>query len=208
MKTPVSPATVQRLPLYLRCLDELPADAERVSSSELAALAGVTPAQVRKDLSCLGSYGVRGVGYSVAGLTQQIRRALGLTREIAVIVVGAGNLGRALAGYGGFGESGFAVVGLFDSDPGAVGGRVGDLVVEPVGRLADAARTRGAAIGVIATPADAAQEVADLLVSAGVTSILNFAPTVIGVPDGVEVRRVDLATELQVLSFYLNRGAS
>jgi redox-sensing transcriptional repressor len=176
-----------------------------VSSSDLAVLARVTPAKVRKDLSCLGSYGVRGVGYSVAELRAQIRRALGLTEEVPVIVVGAGNLGRALAGYGGFGDSGFVIVGLFDSDPGAVGSPVGDLVVEPVGRLVDAARTRGAAIGVIATPAGAAQQVADLLVASGIASILNFAPTVIRVPDGVEVRRVDLATELQVLSYYLHR---
>jgi redox-sensing transcriptional repressor len=177
-----------------------------VSSRGLAALARVTPEKVRKDLSCLGSYGVRGVGYSVAELTAQIRRALGLTGEIPVVVVGAGNLGRALAGYGGFGESGFVIVGLFDSDPASVGSRVGDLVVEPVGRLVDAARARGAAIGVIATPAGAAQEVADLLVASGIASILNFAPSVIRVPDRVDVRRVDLATELQVLSYYLHRA--
>lgn len=196
---------MQRLPLYLRCLEELPPEAQRVSSSDLAALARVTPEKVRKDLSCLGSYGVRGVGYSVDGLRLQIKRALGLTEEVAVVVAGAGNLGRALAGYRGFGESGFVIVGLFDSDPATVGSRVGELVVEPIGRLVDAARTRGAHIGVIATPADAAQEVADLLVEAGITSILNFAPTVIRVPEDVEVRRVDLATELQVLSYYLHR---
>jgi redox-sensing transcriptional repressor len=197
---------VQRLPLYLRCLDDLPAETERVSSSGLAARARVTPEQVRKDLSCLGSYGVRGVGYSVAELRHQIRQALGVAEQVAIVVVGAGNLGRALAGYGGFGESGFVIVGLFDSDPAATGSPVGDLAVEPVDRLVEATAARGVEIGVIATPADAAQDVADSLVEAGVASILNFAPTVIRVPDGVEVRRVDLATELQVLSYYRRRS--
>lgn len=189
----------------MRCLGELAPGAASVSSSDLASLARVTPAKVRKDLSCLGSYGVRGVGYAIEGLQHQIRRALGLTEQIAVVVAGAGNLGRALAGYGGFGESGFVIVGLFDNDPAAVGTRVGDLVVEPVDRLVEAIRARGAQIGVIATPADAAQEVTGLLVAGGVASILNFAPTVIRVPEGVEVRRVDLATEFQVLSYYLQR---
>lgn len=196
---------MQRLPLYLRCLEDLDPETDRVSSSDLAALARVTPEKVRKDLSCLGSYGVRGVGYSVAELRHQIRRVLGLTEEIAVVVVGAGNLGRALAGYGGFAESGFSIVGLFDSDPESIGSQVRDLVVEPVHQLVEAAQRRGVEIGVIATPAEAAQDVADLLVAAGVSSILNFAPTMIRIPEGVEVRRVDLATELQVLSYYLHR---
>jgi redox-sensing transcriptional repressor len=201
----IPPATVERLPLYLRCLEELPASMERISSADLAALADVTPAKVRKDLSTLGSYGVRGVGYSAERLRFQIRLALGLTREWGVVVIGAGNLGRALAGYGGFGESGFAVVGLFDVAPDIVGSEVGGLIVEPVRRLSAVVRATGAVIGVIATPGPAAQDAADRLADAGIRSILNFAPTVIRVPEGAEVRQVDLATEFQVLSFYLHR---
>jgi len=205
---PIPPATVERLPLYLRCLEDLAPDREQISSRDLAALAHVTAAKVRKDLACLGTYGVRGKGYAVQRLRFEIRFALGLTREWGVVVVGAGNLGRALAGYAGFPGSGFAVVGLFDADPGVVGTPVGGLTVEPVDRLPDVAGDEGAAIGVIATPASSAQEAADRLVAAGICSILNFAPTLISVPEGVEVRPVDLSSELRVLSFHLHRSAS
>lgn len=205
MHKTVPPATVERLPLYLRCLEELPPSIEGISSSDLAALADVTSAKVRKDLSTLGSYGVRGVGYSVERLRFQIRLALGLTKERGVVVIGVGNLGRALAGYRGFGEAGFSIVGLFDVAPEVVGSEVGGLTVEPMRRLNPVVRTTDAAIGVIATPAAAAQGAADRLAGAGIRSILNFAPTVIRVPEGAEVRRVDLATELQVLSFYMHQ---
>lgn len=198
--------TVQRLPVYLRCLDELPPDQASVSSEELAARAGVNSAKVRKDLSYLGSYGVRGVGYDTEHLRLQISVELGLTRDWAVVIVGIGNLGRALANYAGFGERKFRVVGLFDSDPAKVGTRVDSLTVEPMDALGSAVVDRGASIGIITTPASGAQEVAEALAGAGVRSILNFAPTVIKAPDGVEVRRVDLSTELQVLAYYLNRG--
>ena len=198
----IPPATVNRLPLYLRCLAEC--DTQTVSSERLADLAKVNSAKVRKDLSFLGSYGTRGVGYDVAHLTFEIERAMGLTKDWAVAIVGIGNLGSALAGYGGFSEKGFAVLGLFDSDPAKVGTSVGGRKVEALSKLDDAVKKRGLSIGVVTTPASAAQEAADRLTAAGITSILNFAPTVLHVPDGVSVRRVDLSTELQICSYYLN----
>lgn len=198
----IPPATVNRLPLYLRCLAEC--EDQTVSSERLAELAKVNSAKVRKDLSFLGSYGTRGVGYDVAHLTFQIERALGLTRDWAVAIVGIGNLGTALAGYGGFLEKGFAVTGIFDSDPKKIGTTVGGHEVEPLSKLDKAVKERGLAIGVVTTPAGAAQEAADRLIAAGIKSILNFAPTVLHVPDGVSVRRVDLSTELQICSYYLS----
>ncbi|MFH2073431.1 MAG: redox-sensing transcriptional repressor Rex [Actinomycetota bacterium] len=203
MKKPVPRATVQRLPLYLQLLDER-ADQPRTSSEELAVLAGVNAAKVRKDLSFLGSYGTRGVGYDVEQLRFEIRRALGLTRGWRLAIIGVGNLGSALANYGGFRAGGFGVAGLFDADPDKVGRDIGGLTVEPIEHLEQAVKERGIDIGVVAVPARAAQEVADRLVGCGVRSILNFAPTVIQVPDGVEVRRVDLSTELQVLGYHLH----
>ena len=170
-------ATVARLPLYYRALVEM---AEQriptVSSERLAELAGVNAAKVRKDFSYLGSYGTRGVGYDVEYLLFQISRELGLTQDWPVVIVGIGNLGAALANYRGFSARGFRIV-----------------------------AERDVAIGIIATPASVAQEVSELLVTAGVTSVLNFAPTVITVPPGVSLRKVDLSIELQILSFYQQR---
>ena len=199
---------VPRLTVYLRCLEDLPAGVNRISSEELAARAGVNSAKVRKDLSYLGSYGVRGVGYDVEHLRFQIRRELGLTREWPLVIVGVGNLGRALANYGGFRDQGFRVVGIFDDDPNKVGTRVGELRVEPLEALAGAVRDRGASIGVIATPPEVSQAVADVLAAAGVAAILNFAPTVVRVPAHVQVRRADFSTELQVLAFHLHHGTA
>ena len=205
----VPEATVARLPLYLRALHAL---AERglttVSSEALAGASGVGSAKLRKDLSHLGSYGTRGVGYDVDELVRHISAALGLGRRWAVVLVGVGNLGHALAGYGGFDERGFGMVGLFDTDPARVGERVGDLVVRRLDELDDVVRATGASIGVVATPADAAQDVCDRLVAAGVTSVLNFAPTLLQVPPGVDVRKVDLSHELQILSFHAHRKAA
>ena len=203
MKRPVPRATVERLPLYLRLLDER-ADQPRTSSDQLAALAGVTAAKVRKDLSYLGSYGTRGVGYDVEQLRFEIRRALGLTGERRLAIVGVGNLGSALAGYGGFQGGGFEVAALFDADPAKVGGSIAGVEIEPLDHLGRAVRRRSIDIGVLAVPASAAQEVADRMADAGLRSILNFAPTVIRVPDGVEVRRVDLSSELHVLGYHLH----
>jgi len=206
---PVPEATVGRLPLYLRALVDLAARGEATISSEtLAAASGVNSAKVRKDLSYLGSYGTRGVGYDVDYLLHEISRELGLTRDWPVAIVGIGNLGRALANYRGFGARGFRIVALVDADHELVGKEVGDLTIEPIASLAHIVDERKISIGMIATPAPVAQEVADQLVAAGVRSILNFAPAVLTVPPGVSIRKVDLAIELQILSFYqLRRGA-
>jgi redox-sensing transcriptional repressor len=195
-------ATVARLPLYLRVLDEARPGTGTMSSEELARRAGVNAAQVRKDLSHLGSYGTRGVGYDVTYLTRQINRRLGLDAERRVAIVGAGHLGQALASYGGFPARGFHVVAAFDSDPAKVGRRMGSTVVSPVATMARELRGQGVHIGVITTPASVAQTVADTLVEAGVGSILNFAPATVTVPPGVALRHVDLGMELQILSFY------
>jgi len=206
VKTPIPAATVSRLPVYLRSLAELPAGRTTCSSEQLAEIAGVNPAQVRKDLSYLGSYGTRGVGYELEELQTQIRRALGLTREYPVLIVGAGNLGRALANYGGFGSWGFRVVGVLDIDERKVGIEVDGLVVESLDDLERIVADRSIAIGIIATPASGAQYVADRLAAAGVRSILSFAPTVLRVAEGIQVRRVDLSTELQILTYHLQTG--
>lgn len=193
-----------RLPAYLR---ELTSTAElgitSISSEELAAAAGVRSAQLRKDLSHLGSYGVRGVGYDVERLAAQIAGELGLTREWSVVIVGLGNLGRALAAYSGFSGKGFRIVALADADEAIVGEVVQGLRVQTLQELA-LVRTP-VAIGVITTPADQAQVVADHLVQLGVRSILNFAPSVLSVPADVSVRKVDLAMELQILAFHEQR---
>jgi len=199
----VPEATVARLPLYLRVLTSLADDGvETVSSDMLAAAAGVTPAKVRKDLSYLGSYGTRGVGYDVGVLLDRIAARLGLTEDRAVMLVGVGNLGHALARYGGFPARGFRIVALVDADPARAGELVGGVEIRPVDELERLIEDCQVTIGVICTPAGAAQRVCDRLVAAGVTSILNFAPLVLSVPDGVDVRKVDLAVELQILSFH------
>ena len=203
-------ATVNRLPMYHRSLLSM---ASRgillVSSEELADVSGVSSAKLRKDLSFLGSYGTRGVGYDVEFLLYQIARALGLTQQWPVVIVGVGNLGHALAGYQGFASRGFKVVGLFDSDDTRVGEKVsvgGSTVpVSSLSELPQIVRMSGASIGVIATPEHSAQEVCNVLVRSGVTSILNFAPVLLDVPAGVDVRRVDLGTELQILAFHEQR---
>jgi redox-sensing transcriptional repressor len=201
-------ATVARLPVYLRSLLELAeARTSTVSSERLAEKAGVNAAKVRKDLSYLGSYGTRGVGYDVEYLLFQMSRELGLTKDWPVVIVGIGNLGAALANYGGFGERGFPVAALVDADPSKVGEKVGDLAIRHLDDLPEIAAEHDVAIGIIATPAAVAQDVADKLVAAGITSVLNFAPAVIAVPEGGSLRKVDLAVELQILSFYQQRRA-
>jgi redox-sensing transcriptional repressor len=195
-------ATVARLAVYLRVLSAL-ADGGRstVSSGELAAAAGVNPAGLRKDLSHLGPCGVRGVGYEVATLRDRISGVLGVERSRNCVLVGMGNLGSALAGYAGFGTRGFEFVGLFDADPERVGQRIGGLAVRPVDELEEVVAATQASIGVITTPAEVAQSVCDRLAAAGVGSILNFAPVTLTAPAGVDVRKVDLSVELQVLAF-------
>ncbi len=199
-------ATIARLPVYLRALTAL---SERsvttASSEELASAAGVNSAKLRKDLSYLGSYGTRGVGYDVDYLRYQIAREIGLTQDWPVVIVGIGNLGHALAGYSGFVSRGFRVVALLDVDPARVGEQVAGLPIRSYDQLEEVVAAHGVAIGVIATPASAAQDVCDRLVAAGVTSVLNFAPSVLSVPAGVDVRKVDLSIEMQILAYHEQR---
>jgi redox-sensing transcriptional repressor len=199
-------ASVARLPVYLRSLVEM---AERgvhtVSSDALATAAGVNSAKIRKDLSYLGSYGTRGVGYDVEYLIHQISRELGLTQDWAVCIVGLGNLGQALANYGGFAERGFRIAALLDADEDKVGQRVTGLAIEPFDEVERIVKEHEISIGIVAVPGHAAQDVADRLVGAGITSILNFAPAILQVPEHVSLRKVDLSIELQILSFYEQR---
>ena len=201
-------ATVARLPVYLRALYALAdRDIGTVSSEELAAAAGVNSAKLRKDLSHLGSYGTRGVGYDVEYLVYQVSRELGLTQDWPVVIVGAGNLGRALANYGGFASRGFRIEALLDSDLDIVGTMIAQHTVRSAADIEEVVAAHAVCIGVIATPAAAAQDVCDRLLAAGVTSILNFAPVVLNVPSGVDVRKVDLSIELQILAFHAQRRA-
>ena len=199
-------ASVARLPVYLRALVDM---AERatstVSSEALAAAAGVNSAKIRKDLSYLGSYGTRGVGYDVEYLIHQISRELGLTQDWATCIVGVGNLGHALANYGGFAERGFRVAALFDTDADKVGTVVAGQPVTHFEELERVIKEEEISIAVLAVPGQVAQDVADRLVAAGITSILNFAPSVLAVPEHVSLRKVDLSIELQILSFYEQR---
>ncbi len=202
-------ATVGRLPVYLRALVDLAgAGTSTVSSDVLAEAAGVNSAKVRKDLSHLGSYGTRGVGYDVAYLIHQIRRELGLTQHWAIVIAGIGNLGQALANYRGFAERGFDVAALVDADPAKVGTTIDGQIVRSIEDLPALVAEHDIAIGVIATPAGAVQDVADRMVAAGIRSILNFAPATMSVPPGVSIRKVDLAVELQILAFYEQRKAT
>jgi redox-sensing transcriptional repressor len=194
--------------VYHRCLAELVAEkTATVSSEQLADLAGVNAAKVRKDLSYLGTYGTRGVGYEVDYLLLEIRRELGLTQEWPVVIVGAGNLGQALANYGGFTDRGFPVAALVDVDETKVGLKVAGAPVLHIDELPRLVDERNVAIGVIATPAAVAQDAADRLADAGVPSVLNFAPAVISVGPEQTLRKVDLAVELQILSFYQQRNS-
>jgi len=200
-------ATIARLPVYLRvlytCAEQQIAT---VSSEELAAAAGVNSAKLRKDLSHLGSYGTRGVGYDVDYLIYQVSRELGLTQDWPVVIVGAGNLGRALANYGGFASRGFRIAAVLDVDPAVVGTEVAaGLVVGNAEAIEEVVAQHSVSIGVIAAPANAAQDVCDRLVGAGVTSILSFAPVTLTVPAGVDVRKVELSIELQILAFHAQR---
>ena len=200
-------ATVARLPVYLRILTEQGDEGvDSISSERLAELAGVNAAKVRKDLSHLGSYGTRGVGYDVEFLIFQVRRELGLTQDWPVAIAGAGNLGQALAGFAGFRARGFCLEAMFDADPEKVGGAIEDVEVLHVADLVEVCAERSVAIGIICTPPEVAQDVADAFVAAGVTSLLSFAPTVLAVPAAVAVRMVDLSMELQILSFHSQRA--
>lgn len=202
-------ASIARLPVYHRCLLQLQAEGRAtVSSEQLADLAGVNAAKVRKDLSYFGSYGTRGVGYEVEQLLVEVRRELGLTHDWPCVIVGAGNLGSALAKFAGFSGRGFSVVAVVDTDPAKIGQALGAVTVSHDDDLDELVRRHGVVIGIITTPPSAAQDAADRLVRAGVRSILNFAPTVLDVPAEVLVRDVDVAVELQILAFHEERRAA
>jgi redox-sensing transcriptional repressor len=199
-------ASVARLPLYLRALiDKAESGTATLSSEELARASGVNSAKIRKDLSYLGSYGTRGVGYDVDYLIAQISRELGLTQDWATILVGAGNLGRALANFSGFAERGFRIAAIVDSDPAKQEMVVADLPVLPMDDVERIVKEEDIAIAILAIPGHVAQDVTDRLVGAGVTSILNFAPAVLTVPEDVSLRKVDLSIELQILAYYEQR---
>ncbi len=200
----IPPATVGRLVTYLRVVSEIgAASVERVSSDELGERAGTSAFQVRKDLATCGRFGTRGSGYAVATLERELRRVLGLTREWPVAIVGMGRLGQALADYPNFGQHDFVLRGAFDVDPAKVGLPVGPLQIRHLDELAGAVRDEGIAMAFLTVPAAAAQAAANALVAAGVRGLLNFAPAVIHVPDGVHVEGVDFVGGLQRLAFAL-----
>lgn len=198
----LSRATVSRMPRYLRLLNDIRETQSTVSSGELAEAAGVNPANVRRDLSDLGFQGTRGVGYSVADLRSRIQKELGIEGRRRVAIVGAGNLGTALARYNGLRQSGFDVVAVYDVDARRIGSSIGDLVVSDAASIEKDCGARLYDMAILAVPAGAAQNVTDRLVAAGISSVLNFAPVRVSVPDEVPVRQVDLSTELQILSYY------
>ena len=200
----IAESTVRRLSLYLRFLEEFEEQGmETVSSEALAARGGTTSAQVRKDLSFFGSFGKRGLGYGVAELVRRLREILGLGRTYRVAMIGAGKIGSALVQYRGFRQRGFEIVAIFDADPGKVGRNWNGLTVRDVKELESELRNQAVDIAVIVTPAEAAQAVADKVVGLGVKAILNFAPIQLIVPDDVVVKTVNLALELETLSYAL-----
>ena len=200
----IAESTVRRLSAYLRFLEEFEAQGHRtISSGELAAQGGTTSAQVRKDLSFFGSFGKRGLGYSVSALSSSLREILGLGRQWNVVIVGAGKIGAALAQYEGFRERGFKVVGVYDEDPARVGGTLDGVAVRDQRELeADIARLKPH-IALIAVPAEAAQALVDRVVRSGIRAILNFAPAPLTVPEKVTLRSVNMALELEILSYAL-----
>jgi redox-sensing transcriptional repressor len=204
----ISDLTAQRLSVYLRCLEDLQrADVRMVCSQALAEKFGLNSAQIRKDLACFGEFGVRGVGYVVADLKDHLTRILGLTRDRKVVIIGAGNLGMALADYAGFNAGGFQIVALFDNDEGKIGGRSrGGVPVLDMDTLPQVAHREKANIAILAVPAPAAQRVLDLVSRAGIKAILNFAPAQLKAHAGITLKAVDLKIQLENLVFHLSRA--
>lgn len=197
---------VRRLPLYARTLAYLHAKGiTSVSSQELGSLINVTAAQIRKDLSYFGQLGKQGIGYNVDELLNHINRILGLSQEWNVVLVGLGHLGQAIARYSGFAERGIHIVGLFDADPQKIGTQIGDLTIQHVDEIANVVRDRQVRMAIVAVSADHAQEVVDRLVSAGIKAILNYAPVIVRVPEGVWVRHIDPVSLLHSMTYYLAR---
>ncbi|WP_309673255.1 redox-sensing transcriptional repressor Rex [Gemmatimonas sp.] len=203
----IADSTVRRLSMYLRYLEDLDTQGQQTASSdELAHLCGTTPAQVRKDLSFFGSFGKRGLGYPVHELTAHLREILGLEREWKVVIIGAGKIGAALANYRGFRQRGFKIVGVYDNDPTKIGKPWGEAIVRDMADLAQDIQREEAPIAVLAIPSDDAQDVVDRLVGAGIRAILNFAPAQITVPPHVSLKSVNMAMELEGLSFALTNA--
>ena len=201
----IPPATVKRLPLYLQCLEQIDKATGGISSKKIAEIDKVNDAQVRRDLSYLGTLGTRGVGYDVSKLRNQIELELGVVDGWTAIIVVIGNLGSALAHYGGFKERGFKIVGLFDTDPKKIGKQLAGLTVKPLHEMKEICAKYNVAIGIIATPEKVAESIADDLEVCGIKSILNFAPVLLKNKPGMQIRSVDLSQELQILSYYLER---
>jgi len=196
---------IGRLPIYLRALQRMSAQGMKTTSSqELGDYVGISAAQIRKDISQFGEFGKQGTGYSIPFLTDKLREILKVNRMWDVVIVGLGDMGHALARYGGFSERGFRVALLFDSDPATIGRKVGELVIEDVSQLVERVRVCKIKLAMVAVPAAAAQEVVDRLVEAGVRAILNYAPTVLSVPDNVHIQHIDPSTHLQRMTFYID----
>jgi redox-sensing transcriptional repressor len=200
--------TIRRLSVYTRCLLQLEEDSVKtISSQELAERFNLNSAQVRKDLAYFGEFGVRGIGYYVTGLRNELQRILGLDRSWPVVLVGFGNLGSALFHYKGFGAQGFKIAAIVDDDPAKVAREVDSVPILSSRDIARAVKARGIQIAIVAVPSESAQAVSDQLVAAGIKAILNFAPARIKVPRDVRLKNVDLSIELETLSFYLARGS-
>jgi len=201
--------TIERLPLYLRCLSRLKSSGvEVVSSDELGRLLGITSVQIRKDLAYFGEFGRRGVGYDVTSLLLQVTAILGADQQRKVALIGLGHLGQALANYEGFREHGFHISAVFDADPNKVGMTVAGQRVLHSDRIYDVVSQTGIELAIITVPAHAAQRVADALVRAGVRAIWNFAPTRLTVPDTIEVRQENMLVGLMALSYFLTQNES
>jgi len=202
----IAESTIRRLSLYLRFLEEFETRGQTtVSSGELARLGGTTSAQVRKDLSFFGSFGKRGLGYSVKDLIASIREILGLQQPWPVIIVGAGKIGAALAQYRGFTSRGFHVLGVYDADPAKIGTKLGDITVQSARDLERDIAKHRPRIAVVCVPAEAAQPIVDRVVAAGVKAILSFAPAPLHAPADVALRAVNMATELEILAYSLTQ---
>lgn len=197
---------IGRLPVYLRALNFLVAEGREITSSqELGDRLGISSAQIRKDLSHFGEFGKQGTGYDIAFLRDQLRQIMKVDRMWDVALAGAGNLGKAVADYGGFSGKGFNITAIFDNDPEKIGTTMGinGVKVQPVSELATAIKERGITVGIITVPAEHAQQVARTMVEAGVRAILNYAPITITVPSGVRVQYIDPVVGLQRMTYYL-----
>ena len=204
MPIEIPDVVIDRLPVYARALAILDRNGrEVVSSQELGSQLGVTPAQIRKDLSYFGRFGKQGRGYNVKRLLEELRTILGLEHEWTMVVVGVGQLGRAILAYGGFEPQGFRIIAAFDADPSVIGARINDLIVKPVDDLQRELASRDIDIGIVATPAATAQDVIDRLVACGVKAILNYAPIAAQVPPHVHIKDIDPVLSLQSMTFYL-----